>query len=814
AGRQPEAEAELAKSLAANPRNLFLLVGAAYWYAAHGSADKAFDYAQKAVEIEPRYTWGQIALARALMLQKKPLEAEKALLTARSYGNFPTLDYELASVRLAAGFYEEAAAELRKRFIVDEGVIYTRLGNRVLKESKNFVDLLAPERRASIFENTGADNAETAEKLKSLLYLYQKLNDDKEPNEAQIIAAADDFVRGEDNAKTFRQIYVANRLLQKRIALPKVLELTQGAVRGVDASLDVDSPSSAVLADELFDARHTAIQRGQFVIVPSLPRQTLSNILRGRIEELAGWTLYQQEKPQEAGIRLKRAVGILPEKSAWWRSSWWRLGAAFEAGGKPNEALEAYIKSYVNGEPDPSKRLVIEALYQKINGTLEGLDAKIGAKPKPAVSFLIKQPENAAAVENPVAKVESTPTPAPATTTPVAETVPQPTSSPFAETTSTKVSETTRAQVSQSPSASSLRVVVTSSLPAPAETTSTPGTKPAPTLTPTATVEPTPVSTPETEPSVESSPEASPTVRKDAPTRETKTDATTEVKTEPSPATTAEISPTPEKTSQPAPETTARIEPTPNRAPETKPEKMVVEVTDTLKKTTAVTKPEPTTSPSPTENKSGKPVVEVTDLLAERKTNQTKAQTTSAADKSLFDPIVINVPKNDTVNPKPEPTQAGENPAQQMPKTEEPKPETQQQAELTGEKPKAADNDPANTGENRVRVIVTDNLQSQRGENSTCSLFVGQNSISLLNNGGNLGILVGYGDLANGGGDTTKITATSSSPDDIDVILEPEIGRQSRRAFFVVKSISRKTGIFTVTFHSPCGKKEVQVRVR
>ena len=774
AGKQAEAETELAKSLEANPNNLFLLVGAAYWYAAHKQPDKAFDYAQKAVTLEPRYTWGQIALARALMLQKKPLEAEKALLTAQQYGNFPTLDYELASVRLAAGFYEEAAAGIRKRFIVDEGVIYTRLGNRVLKESKNFIELLAPERRASIFESANAENPETAEKLKSLLYLYQKIND-KELNETQVSEAADEFVKGEDNAKTYRQIYVASRLLQKKIALAKVLEMTQGAVKGVDSSLDVDSPSSSVLADELYESRNLAIQRGQLVIVPTLPRQTLLNILRGRIEEIAGWTLYQQEKPQEAGIRLKRAVGILPEKSAWWRSSLWRLGATLEAGGKANEALDAYIRSYVNGEPDASKRAVIETLYQKINGTTEGLDAKIGAKPKPAVSFLIKQPD---ATET-QAKVESTPTPIPAV-----ETAPRPTPTPIAETTSPKVEETTQAKVEPSPS--SMRVVVTSNLPPTeptprVETSPSPKTErtPPPQATPTPEITPTPIPTPTItptpSPTVEPSPESS-------PTPEIKTDATPEVK------------PTTETTVEPALETVAKVETTPNRTPETKPEKLVVEVTDPLKKTTA----EPAPNPTPGEVKPGKTVVEVTDPL-EKKPAATKPQ--ANPDKILFDPIVINVPKTETVKPKTEPTE--ETPAE-TPKNEEPKTETQ--AKLTEEKPKGGN--PLTSGEQRVRVIVTDNLA---GENPTCSLLAGQNSISLLHDGGNLGVLVGYDDAS---GDISKITATSSSPGDIDVMLEPEIGKQSRRAFFVIKSISPKIGIFTVTFHSPCGKKEIQVKVR
>ena len=41
--------------------------------------EKAFDLARKAIAIEPRYTWAQIALARALLGMKRPLEAERAM---------------------------------------------------------------------------------------------------------------------------------------------------------------------------------------------------------------------------------------------------------------------------------------------------------------------------------------------------------------------------------------------------------------------------------------------------------------------------------------------------------------------------------------------------------------------------------------------------------------------------------------------------------------------------------------------------------------------------------------------------------------
>ena len=115
-------------------------------------------------------------------------------------------------------------------------------------------------------------------------------------------------------------------------------------------------------------AARSQFRRNEVIIVPEVPRQTLSKILRGRIEELTGWALYQQEKSDEAATRFKRALSVLPEKSAWWRDSMWRLGLALQSEGKSDEALDAYYKSYTSGSPELSKRIVIEVLYQKING--------------------------------------------------------------------------------------------------------------------------------------------------------------------------------------------------------------------------------------------------------------------------------------------------------------------------------------------------------------------------------------------------------------------------------------------------------------
>ena len=89
-------------------------------------------------------------------------------------------------------------------------------------------------------------------------------------------------------------------------------------------------------------------------------------------------------------------------------------------------------------------------------------------------------------------------------------------------------------------------------------------------------------------------------------------------------------------------------------------------------------------------------------------------------------------------------------------------------------------------------------------------MSVSQESVSILNNRGSLGVLVSFEDE----GDLREIKVVSSSPNDIAVASETDIEALSSQILFVVKSISQKTGEFTVTFEAPCGKKEISVKVR
>ncbi|MBK8465475.1 MAG: hypothetical protein IPL32_06555 [Chloracidobacterium sp.] len=391
AGKRADAEVELARSLEANPNNVMLLAGAAYWYAAQNEGARTIELAQKALDTDPRFIWSHIAMARGLLSQNKPVAAERLLLTARKYGNFPTLEYEIASARLAAGLYREAAEELSKSFSIKDGSIHVDLGGRTRSEAKNFTELLAAERKASLFTPTAADNADNADQLKALLEFEQELKS-PEPKADVAAAAADDLIRGDDKMKLHRQIFAASALLEKKIALSKVIEITRSAPSNLDAGLDVADPSIAVMAAELYEDRAIAAASGRYINVPSVPRSTLSSVLRGRIEEIAGWASFQLDDNAKAVLSLKRAVGVLPANSAWWRSSTWRLGTALAASGNDAEALEAYIKSYKSSSPDIIRYSTIEAVYKRVKGSTLGLEEIIGPNPSlPAKTETVAQ---------------------------------------------------------------------------------------------------------------------------------------------------------------------------------------------------------------------------------------------------------------------------------------------------------------------------------------------------------------------------------------------------------------------------------------
>jgi tetratricopeptide (TPR) repeat protein/uncharacterized membrane protein YgcG len=505
-GRTDEAKGELEKALQADPRNLNLLAGAAYWFAAHNDGDLALSLGSKAVQIEPRYTWAQVALARALVAQKKPLEAERALRFARQYGKFPTLDYELASVLAASGLYDEAAEILVQSFSVKDGEIETRLGGQASAHNVNFMDLLAPERRAGIFQSVAADTENNAKLLKALLTFTTLINQETNGgtiDEERATAAAKEFASGDDAARVFRQLYVAGRLLQRGVGFQAAYEFAEAARTSADDGLNVPTVTLAVQADEFRLIRARAIASGGTPDIPEAPRNILSNLLRGRIEDISGWALFNQDKLDGAVEHLQRAGTILPEGTPAARTSLWHLGVALERQGKKTEALSYYIKSYNTGEPDPVRRAVIEQLYQKVNGSLDGLDERIGPASAPSLTTQATAPNNppdktseAIAQASPA---ESAPSPESSLPSSKPEQSPSPAPSPSGD---IPPAATPEAPSPETPSS------------APQPSTPEPSTSPAPTsptTSPEATPEPSATPTPETSSAAPPTPESTAT---------------------------------------------------------------------------------------------------------------------------------------------------------------------------------------------------------------------------------------------------------------------------------------------------------------
>ena len=417
--RKDEANTELEAALAAEPNNLPLLAGTAYWFTAHDDHEKAFDLARRAIGIEPRYTWAQIALAHAYLGLKSPLDAERAIRFARQFGKFPTLTYELASVLSSMGFYDEAAEALRESFAIKDDQIQTYLAGSHAASDTSFIELLAPERRAGIYQPTPADTAANAKTLKALLALSFATTPgaDGKIDEAAAVAAAKDFASGSDNMRAFRETYAAGRLLRNGVGIEAALQMIANARKATDEALKTPVATMAVQAEEFRELRARALTAGNVPDIAPAPAEVLTKIFKGRLEDLEGWGLFNQEKYADAITHLKQAAEIAPQGTPTWRSALWHLGVALEQSGQKEQALDAYLKSYKAGPPESVRRSIIEQLYRNLNGSTNGLDERLGA------------------ADNTVAEVPSQPAPTPeptlaatpeATPTPAAENVTKP----------------------------------------------------------------------------------------------------------------------------------------------------------------------------------------------------------------------------------------------------------------------------------------------------------------------------------------------------------------------------------------------------
>jgi tetratricopeptide (TPR) repeat protein len=773
--KREEAERELEAALQDDPRNLALLVGAAYWYAAHAEQARALELSRRALEIEPRYTWAQIALARSLIASRQPLEAERSLRFARQYGRFPTLDYEFATALAAAGLYDDAAEQLARSFTIRDGQIETQLAGRKRTRASSFIELLAPERRASIFQNSAADTEANARMLKGLLTFVSEtdgaLQGAASIKEAETISAAKEFTAGEDPMRAYRQLYVATRLLRIGAGLPTALEMTDAATSGVEAALDQPVAAIAIQAEELRPIYARAAATGTSLATAPTPRNVLSNIMRGRIEDLTGWALFNQDKSAEAVVHLRRAASVMPENTPWWRTAQWHLGAALEANGNRDEALAAYIKSYKSGPPDAARRVVIETLYRKINGSLNGLDERIGASSAVAT---IASNNTSVAVEPPT----TTASPAAASTT-HAETQ---TSESASTSTSTSTVETAApATAETTPPASSVETPIPSPTPAPTlEPVQTPTPTPAP------TTEATPIPTPEAMPTSTLTPEPSPSP---APTS---TPTQTPETTPPTPTTEAVSTPTPSPTPVQTPEPTSTSSsaqiaastptastpepPKPSPAPAPTPEPTVAAVTAAPTTTTSEPTSEATPTPTPTTTTTIEPTGQPSPTPEPTPTPTLSPALTATQSPEPTPSLTSSSTPEATPSPAPETTPTPEQTTTAAPT---PTPTPEQSAPQTAEG------------------------AQDRG---SCTISLSETSLTIRPNGSAI-VRVTLDGLTG----AADIQPVSSDWANMAVFPEAVEGGAFR---YSITSISKMTGTYDILFKSRCGSKSLTVKVK
>jgi len=103
--------------------------------------------------------------------EPRPDVAQRPAKAERAAADSATSRSTAAAARpgAAASLYDEAAELLLRSFSLKDGELGTRLGGQSAAHGANFIELLAPERRASIFQPVSADSETNAKLLKALL---------------------------------------------------------------------------------------------------------------------------------------------------------------------------------------------------------------------------------------------------------------------------------------------------------------------------------------------------------------------------------------------------------------------------------------------------------------------------------------------------------------------------------------------------------------------------------------------------------------------------------------------------------------------
>ncbi len=351
-------------------QDLYLQTQLAFLYLQKNNLPQARKAAEAALLIEPRYAWARIAAAEVDLVEGKYFDAERNLLAARQYAGFPSLSFAFGKLYLAVEDFDGAIEQFASAFEYSPAKGFTaRLGGSLDVQAGRLADLLAGEHRAAIYLADAPAKPEVFRLAESLVrfdvrlrMLRDQIYSAQRPATRKQLEELDreamDFIEVENLRKSFRSLYIAQRLAQA----------------------GVSTGTAAELADIALGLANIAVgPEGSLRDYPNFDFQGRLSVFKGRALDARGWALFKSGKIEEAAEVLSRAVAYY-DSIAEGKKALRRLATVKESLGGGAEALDLYIAAY---EPPADKsssdidRTVIEVLYRKINGSLDGLDRQL-----------------------------------------------------------------------------------------------------------------------------------------------------------------------------------------------------------------------------------------------------------------------------------------------------------------------------------------------------------------------------------------------------------------------------------------------------
>jgi Flp pilus assembly protein TadD len=433
-GRDEEAATHIARASELDSANYRFFTQLAYYYAVRKKTAPAKALVEQAVGIQPRYAWAHIARASIEAQDGKLGNALSTMMLAQQLGVFPTLTFELARMLMALDGYDQATEVLNRVFTLsDDGEFGATLGGVMKARSQRLDLLLDRERQASLFlkeqtttsmqyrlaealfrigcyakiaaaarpkgsgegarashrpvstqqragggatrqasrarQNDGSAGAgqsgdtprgtvrpRRAAKPTAESYELSAGTDAGLPGIAQLMDAIKTFTTLDDGRQAFRMLWVAHRLAEDSLALDAAIQLSRRAILMADSATEPD---------------------GSMRDAPLLNREERKQVFLGRAEDSLGWALFKEGDTPGAIDHLTRSVNVYPMNGER-RDALWHLAIATEQAGDQSNALEFYIASYDAAAPSATvRRAKIEAIYQRLRGSLSGLDDRL-----------------------------------------------------------------------------------------------------------------------------------------------------------------------------------------------------------------------------------------------------------------------------------------------------------------------------------------------------------------------------------------------------------------------------------------------------